>query len=75
MIVLIENVIMIESDSEHEQSISDSENFFTLANQNLIIEKVLMSTRSFKRDLELKSDLSSWKNIENDDSNDQNFFN
>ena len=66
---------MIKSDSEYEQFILNNENFFTLTNQNLIIEKVLMSTRSFKRDLELKSDLSSWKNIENDDSNDQNFFN
>ena len=59
MIMLIENVIMIESDSEHEQSILSDENFFTLTNQNLIIEKVLMSMRSFKRNSKLESDLSS----------------
>ena len=59
MIMLIENVIMIKSDSEHEQSISGSENFFTLANQNSVIEKVLTSTRSFKKDLKLEFNLSS----------------
>ena len=73
MIVLIENVIMIESDSEHEQSILSDENFFTLANQNLIIEKVLISKKSFKRNLKFKSDLLSWKSIRNDDLNNQNF--
>ena len=59
MIVLIENVIMIKSDSEHEQSILSNENFSALTNQNLIIKKVLTLTRSFKKDSELKSDLSS----------------
>ena len=59
MIVLIENVIMIESDFKHEQSISDDENFFTLTNQNSIIKKVLTLIRFFKRDLKLESDLSS----------------
>ena len=61
---------MIESDFEHEQFISDDKNFSVLANQNSIIEKVLMLTRFFKRDSELESDFSSWKSIENDDLND-----
>ena len=57
--MLIENVIMIESDFKHEQFISDDKNFSVLANQNSIIEKVLMLTRFFKRDSELESDFSS----------------
>ena len=64
---------MIEFNFKHEQSILSGENFSALANQNPVIEKVLTSTRSFKRDSELKSDLSSWKNIRNNDSNNQNF--
>ena len=59
MIVLIENVIMIESDFKHEQFILSDENFSALANQNSVIEKVLMLIRFFKRDLKLESDLSS----------------
>ena len=66
---------MIEFNSEHKQSILSSENFSALANQNLIIEKVLTLIRFFKRNSELESDLSSWKSIKNDDSNNQNFFN
>ena len=50
---------MIESDFEHEQSISDSENFFALTNQNLIIKKVLMSMKFFKKNSELESDFLS----------------
>ena len=57
--MLIENVIMIKFNSEHKQSISDDKNFFALANQNSVIKKVLMSIRSFKRNSELESDLSS----------------
>ena len=63
---------MIESDSEHEQPISGGEDSSALANQNPVIEKVLTPTRSSKRDSELESDLSSWKGIGDDDSNDQN---
>ena len=66
---------MIKSDFKHEQSILSDENFFTLTNQNPVIKKVLTSIKSFKRNSELESDLSNWKNIEDDDSNDQNFFN
>ena len=69
MITSIKNIIMIESDSEHKQSISDSKNFSALANQNSVIKKVLTSKKSFKRNSELKSDLSSWNNIINNDSN------
>ena len=75
MIASIKNVIMIKSDSEHEQFILSDKNFFTLTNQNSVIKKVLMSIRFSKRNLKLKFNLSSWKNIENDDLNDQNFFN
>ena len=73
MIVLIENVIMIKSDSEHEQSISGDKNFFALANQNSIIKKILMSMRFFKKNSEFEFNLSSWKSIKNDDLNNQNF--
>ena len=66
---------MIESDSKYKQSISDNKNFSALANQNSIIKKVLISKRFFKRDLKLKFNLSSWNDIKNDDSNNQNFFN
>ena len=54
MIILIENIIIIEFNFKHEQSISDSKNFSALANQNLIIKKVLMSMKSFKRNSEFK---------------------
>ena len=73
MIVLIENIIMIESDFKHEQFILSDENFSALANQNSVIEKILTSMKFSKRDLKLESDFSSWKNIENNDSNNQNF--
>ena len=59
MIMLIENVIMIESDSEHKQSISGGKDSSALANQNPVIKKVLTSMRSFKRDSELEFNLSS----------------
>ena len=50
---------MIEFNSEHKQSISDDENFSALANQNSVIEKILMSMKSFKRNLKLEFNFSS----------------
>ena len=56
-------------DFKHKQSILSDKNCFALTNSNLIIKKVLMSKRFFKKNSNLKFNFSSWKDIMNNDFN------